>query len=111
MRNACYRGVTFGEGAFVVVGCRNTRLTLTNAVAWTNWSRGEFPCLHGLTFGKRTFVSVRDSGAILTSADGAPWNQESSPTCRDLKSVAYGNGGFVAVGFWERSCGLRMVSI
>ena len=97
-----WRSITYGKGAFVVVGQSGTNRVLTsaNGTDWTaqavasgSWS--------SVAFGGDRFVAIAGVGSpnVMTSTDGTAW--ETSTAGADdtatLSTVAYGKNLFVAL--------------
>ena len=99
------RGVTYGNGLFVVVGgsyfdTPGVILTSRNGLTWTRRNRANRKNLYGVTFGEGAFVAVGDNGAIVTSVDGIHWKSRGANTEDEtlFAAIAFGNGRFVGGG-------------
>jgi Immunoglobulin I-set domain len=94
------RGVTHGNGRFVVVG-NSASLVSTDGVAWTT----NFNALHqnrlAVTFGNGQFVAVGAAGSFanigvsFSSTDGTNWT---TGTGTPAEAVTFGNGRFASAG-------------
>jgi len=101
--NFSHSELTFGNGAFVVVGYLDnfaaTALVSTDAVHWVEQDLGNQLLANDVTFGQGRFVIVGQSGEVLTSPDGAQWlSPGPSLTHESLRSVTRCNDLLVAVG-------------
>ena len=67
------RGVTFGNGLFVVVGSGGTILTSSNGEQWNLQSSGTALGLSRVSYGNGTFVIAGNSGCLLSSTNGTNW--------------------------------------
>ena len=107
VRQSCkafFRGITCGDGLFVVVGGSyvdqpGVILTSRDGANWTSRRSGLRANLYGVTHGNSMFVAVGDNHTVLASKHGITWKQR-TPLASDmlLSSVAFGDGAFVAVG-------------
>jgi hypothetical protein len=88
--------VTYGNGAFEVVGLDGEILSSPDGKTWTSENQNE--AFDGVAYGNGTFVVVGSSGAVLTSPDGVSWISQSSGVTNNLAGVTYSNGNFVVVG-------------
>ena len=121
---SAYRGITYGNGKYVLVGDVHSIRTSTDGVEWTS-NKLIYPTLSNepltidfrnfyldtfirdVTYGQGKFVLVGLGGLIGSSNDtGSTWNFSSWTksnyisfgTKHSLNSVSYGNDTFVAVG-------------
>jgi hypothetical protein len=101
---AFLRGLTYGDGLFVVVGGSyidqpGVILTSRDGTNWTLRGSGTRANLYGVTHGNGIFVAVGENHTILASKNGVTWKPRTTVTSDVLlSSVAFGNGAFVAVG-------------
>ena len=100
------RGVTWGDGRFVVVGGRPDGGTIHHSADGLRWTAASgvsvADLLNGVTWGGGRFVAVGGltDGTIHHSADGAAWTAASGVDegTGAFYGVAWGGGRFVAVG-------------
>ena len=103
------RGVTWGDGLFLVVGGRydvlagtteGVFLTSTDGLNWSVRTAVLPGFLYSVTWGADRFVAVGSRGTIASSQDGVTWTDESvaEDTWMWFTDVVWSGERFVAVG-------------
>ena len=98
--------ITFANGAFVVVGQRNSDsvgiiLTSADGATWSEASPGTPPHLRGIGAGPGGIVVVGNGGSFLTSTNSSTW-AGTTVSCPggavNLRACTYGDGAYVVMG-------------
>lgn len=94
-----WRGITYGNGKFVVVGLAGYMALSTDGLNWYLPFEIGTNTWNDVTFGNGRFVAVGSNGGIATSTDGANWSiiKKSEKDIR-WESIAYANGKFLVIG-------------
>lgn len=97
---ATWYGMTYGNGAFILVGNNGYILRSTDGANWTTVD----PFVNRAIYNNGLYVAVGNNspsgtifGTILSSTDGMAWTNRLT-TAGNLTSVAYGNNRYAAVG-------------
>ena len=115
--NQTLRGLSYGDGTFVMGG--NEHNTTSKSNYWTssdglNWTirddvmskPSQAYAANGITYGNNTWVMVSNEGNLWTSSDAVSWDNrtkftgvwESYLTSRQFNEGTFGNNTFVVVG-------------
>lgn len=97
-----WRGITFADGKFVIVGSDEKIAYSANAENWTASAPFGNIDLHSVSYGNGKFFAVgfNDNSGETTSvcsADAVTWESLAMPSSKMWNAVAYGESGFVAV--------------
>ena len=98
------RGVTFGDGAFLIVGNDGRAYSSMTGSNWNEVPTGIFKNgdnLRGVSYGNGLWTIVGNNGIILTSTNAGSyiWSRRFSPVNVNLHGVRYlNNGTLLAIG-------------
>lgn len=95
--NSAFSGITYGNGAFVVVGDNGTIITSGDGVFWSARTSGTSSKLLDVTYGNGIYVVLGSGGRMLTSSDGTIWESAAALQV-PLNAITYANNKFIAVG-------------
>lgn len=85
---SAFKGVAYGNSAFVAVGQIGAIVTSSDAINWTQtYGASTSINLETVAYGNGTFVTVGDSGVIITSTDGASWTPRTTGIPNQLFGV------------------------
>ncbi|MFC3801895.1 DUF4073 domain-containing protein [Cohnella sp. GCM10012308] len=114
---ATWYGMTYGNGAFILVGNNGYILRSTDGTNWTTVD----PFVNQAIYNNGLYVAVGNNspsgtifGTILSSTDGRAWTNRLT-TVGNLTSVAYGNNRYAAVGtggkIYTSADGINWISV
>jgi len=91
------RGVTFGNGKFVLVGNDGLTAVSTNGKSWSDafqlWEN-----FRSVTYTAGRFVAVGNDGLVMSSLDGTVWNYQRCPASMNLRDVQTVEDGVIVLG-------------
>jgi hypothetical protein len=96
--------IAYGGGKFIAGSSRNTMVTSSDGLTWTQVVNSPFGALEYIQAiacdGNGKFVAGGDLGKLATSSDGVNWTRIADTTFNSygINAIAYGNGTFVAGG-------------
>jgi len=92
-----WRGVSYGNGVFVIVGKDTQAYSTDNGITWKYADvqiNGEW---FSVAYGNGVFVMVCNNNQAYSTDNGLTWNYVASPLIEACDGVAYGNGVFAMI--------------
>ena len=96
-----WRGITYGNGLFVVTSASSNFMTSPDGINWTLRTVPLSNTWNNVAYGNGLFTTVAynptGTNTIMTSPDGINWKVRTAPLTNYWDAIAYGNGVFVAM--------------
>jgi hypothetical protein len=92
-----WRGITFGNGVFVMTGQDVQAYSTDNGRSWTAVTSPLSGQWYSAAFGNGVFVMVSQNSQAYSTDNGQTWNLVAVPLSGIWNGVAFGNGVFVMV--------------